>query len=167
MEQICMTRQRDKEPEDAPEQMYLISESELCDIESAKWSGVGVAVRSRKYEPDKEARCCFGKYDDCPCEDECVIRVYCEKYAEAVRMQANISWAVNEEHDAAIRKETIESENVKTLVGNAFKAGEAKGAKDEREKVLKELANEIDRVSKTWHHACALHEIVNSIRGGE
>lgn len=36
-----------------------------------------------------------------------------------------------------------------------------------REDVLDELAKEIDRVSKTWHHACALHEIVKSLRHRE
>lgn len=38
--------------------------------------------------------------------------------------------------EAAIRRAAHESEYVKALVGNAFKAGEQNGTKDEREKVL-------------------------------
>lgn len=70
-------------------------------------------------------RDCFGKFDDCPCEDECTLSLYCEKYSESLRMQCNIQCNLNEEHDAAV-------------------------AKAEREKVINEACkiNNEDRVCK-------------------
>lgn len=49
----------------------------------------------------------------------------------------------------------------------ALEEHDAAIAAQAREDVLDELAKEIDRVSKTWHHACALHEIVKSLRHRE
>lgn len=51
------------------------------------WGDCPHDTRSHKHTPAPELtkmllRSCFGDYEDCPCDDECIVSEYCSKYHE-------------------------------------------------------------------------------------
>lgn len=59
-----------------------------------------------------QMRHCFGNYDECPCDDECIISLYCEKYHTDRTNNCGLSdlqcYEVSVEHDTTIRNATLD-----------------------------------------------------------
>lgn len=73
----------------AKPRMYLISSSDVSKLEYHSPYGWGAdiaeRVRSNPYtQIPLPLKVCFGKFHDCPCDDECSVSLYCMKYANDV-----------------------------------------------------------------------------------
>jgi hypothetical protein len=100
-------------------------------------------------------RPCFGDFGDCPCDDECVVSEYCAKYHED-----------HEKNSCGMTE---------SQCGEVHDYVKAEAAKQERERVLDELIDELPNVERsfggeqidTYIETHELKELVQSLRQQE